>query len=79
MASLFFPGGTRFCRRARRNRCLWREDSMLMHLLQNSVNVGLGLRACLERWDRISFELREAPRKRGIQIEGIEIQEASLS
>lgn len=70
--SLFFPGGTRFGRREGRNRCLWREESFLMHLLQSTVNAPLGLRACIERWDQISFELRESPRERGLQIEEIE-------
>jgi len=43
-----------------------------MHLLQSTVNAPLGLRACIERWDQISFELRESPRERGLQIEEIE-------
>jgi hypothetical protein len=76
VASLFFPGGTRFCRREGRNRCLWREDSLLMHLLKTAVNAALGLRNSIEHWDRISTELREPPRERGLQIENLEYREA---
>lgn len=79
MASLFSPGGTRFCRREKRNRCLWREDSLLMHLLRTTINVPLGLRSCLEHWGRISLELRERPRQRGLQIENLERHETFLS
>lgn len=43
-----------------------------MHLLRSAVNVPLGLRDCIERWDQISLELRESPRKRGLQIEKLE-------
>lgn len=79
MVSLFSPGGTRFGKRERRNRCLWREDSLLLYLLRTSVNAALGLRTCLEDWDRISLELREPPRRRGLRIENIEWREAVLS
>lgn len=75
----FFPGGTRFDRREGRNRCIWREDSLLMHLLQTTVNVPLGLRSCIENWEQISMELREHRRQRGLQIENLEKQEAFLS
>jgi len=79
MASLFFPGGIRFCRRERRNRCLWRENSLLMHLLRTTINVPLCLRSCLEHWDRMSLELRERPRQRGLQMENLERKGAFLS
>jgi hypothetical protein len=79
MANLFFPGGTRFSRRERRNRCLWREESLLMHLLRTSVNAALGLRTCLEDWSRISLDLREPPRQRGCQLENLESRETLLS
>jgi hypothetical protein len=39
----------------------------------------LSLQACLENWDQISLELREAPRKRGLQIEKLEQEDAFLS
>ena len=58
---------------------MWREDSLLLHLLRTTVNTALGLRMCLENWDRISLELREAPRKRGLQIERLEQGDAFLS
>ncbi len=79
MASRFFPGGTRFNRCEGRNRCLWREDSLLMHLLRTAVNVPLGLRSCLEHWAEISLDLRERARRRGLQIENLEGQVAFLS
>jgi len=79
MGNHFPPGGTRFCRRERRNRCMWREDSLLLHLLRTTVNTALGLRMCLENWHRISLELREPPRKRGLQIEKLEQEDAFLS
>jgi len=58
---------------------MWREDSLLLHLLRTTVNTALGLRLCLENWDRISLELRESPRKRGLQIEKLEQEDAFLS
>jgi hypothetical protein len=58
---------------------MWREDSLLLHLLRTTVNTALDLRLCLENWDRISLELREPPRKRGLQIEKLEQEEAFLS
>lgn len=79
MASRFSPGGTRFNRREGRNRCVWREDSLLMHLLQATVNVSLGLRSCLENWAQISLQLRERTRQRALQIDKLEQQEAFLS
>lgn len=79
MASRFSPGGTRFNRRDGRSRCLWREDSLLMHLLRTTVNVPLGLRSCLESWAQISLELRERTRRRRLQIEYLEEEDAFLS
>jgi hypothetical protein len=58
---------------------MWREDSLLLHLLRTTVNTALDLRLCLENWDRISLELREPPRKRGLQIEKLEQEDAFLS
>ena len=79
MESHFFPGDTRFGKLQRRNRCLWREDSFLLHLLRMAVNASLDLRSCLERWGQISFELREPPRTRSLQAEKLEVQEDFLS
>jgi hypothetical protein len=50
-----------------------------MHLLRSVVNVPLGLRDCIERWDQISLELRESPRKRALQIERFEELARALS
>jgi hypothetical protein len=50
-----------------------------LHLLRTTVNAPLSLQACLENWDQISLELREAPRKRGLQIEKLEQEDAFLS
>ena len=52
---------------------------MLLHLMRRSVNPALDLRACLENWNRISLELREPPRQRGLQVENLESLETSLS
>lgn len=79
MVSHFFPGGTRFNRRERRNRCLWRENSFLLYLLRTAVNATMDLRSCLEQWGQISLDLREAPRKRILQIENLESQTPMLT
>jgi hypothetical protein len=52
---------------------------MLLHLLRMSVNPALDLRRSLENWGRISLELREPPRQRDLQMEGLESKEAFLS
>jgi hypothetical protein len=79
MRSHFPPGDTRFAKREGRNRCLWREEALLLHLMQHAVNPSLSLRDCLANWPRIAFDLREAPRKRGIQAAKIEEDAALLS
>jgi hypothetical protein len=76
--SHFSPGGTRFDRREGRNRCIWREDSLLMHLLRTTVNVPPSLRSSIENWEQISMELREPRRRRSLQIENLEEQEVFL-
>jgi hypothetical protein len=50
-----------------RNRSLWREESVLLHLLRTAVTPRLSLAACLANWPTISLQLREAPRKRELQ------------
>ena len=56
----------------RRNRSLWREECLLLHLLQSAVNPQLSLADCLPNWAAISLQLREAPRKRQLQAAHIE-------
>jgi len=51
----------------------------MLHLLRTTVSPVLCLRDCVENWDRISLELREAPRKRQSQMEELEQECASLS
>ncbi len=60
----FSPGGTRFAKTSGRSRCLWRETSLMFHLLSQAVNPRLGLAECI-----ISKMLIEAPRKRLMQNE----------
>jgi len=36
----------------------------MRHLLVQAIQPRLSLGPCLERWDQISFQLREAPRRR---------------
>ncbi len=45
------------------------RNRFLLPLLRVAVNPILGLRTCVEGWHWISFELREAPRRRTLQIE----------
>ena len=68
----FFPGDTRFAKTNRRSRCLWREENLMLHLLNNAVNPRLSLQECVEDWWSISKALRETPRRRNLQIEGME-------
>ena len=79
MACLFFPGATPFSRREGRNRCLWREESFMLHLLRATVSPWLSLRKCIENWSEISLRLRETRRKRILQTERLEEQAAFLS
>ena len=68
----FPPGDTPFARREGRNRCLWREQALLLHLLQQAVNLPLGLQEGLHNWAAISLDLREPPRKRALQVNQFE-------
>ena len=72
LARPFPPGATRFAQRQGRNRCLWREEAFLLHLLQQAVNPPLGLRDCLDSWDTITLDLREPRRKRRLQAAKLE-------
>lgn len=58
---------------------MWREEALLLHILQETINPYLGLRDCLDDWDEISYELREAPRARPIQAHRLEQNEPLLS
>ncbi len=51
---------------------MWREEAILLHIMQEAINPYLGLRECLDHWDEISYELREAPRERPIQAHRLE-------
>jgi len=51
----------------------------MLHLLRATVNPALSLRECVENWDQISLELREASRKRRAQIEELEQVSECLS
>lgn len=63
----------------RRNRSLWREERLLLHLLQTAVNPRLSLADCLPNWDTISLLLREPPRKRELQAAHLERHLLALS
>ena len=43
----------------------------MLHLLQTAVNPVLGLAESIEKWPEISEQLREAPRKRRLQVDGL--------
>lgn len=43
----------------------------MLHLLQAAVNPALGLAESVDRWPEISAQLREAPRRRRLQIDWI--------
>ena len=50
----------------------------MLHLLQEAVNLPLGLRKSTGRWDAISLDLREPPRKRVLQAAQLEQQHTAL-
>ena len=79
MENLFFPGDTRFGQQRGRNRCLWREESFLQHLLSATITPRLSLQACLKQWAIISFDLRESHRTRRLQISELEQKIVGLS
>lgn len=51
----------------------------MLHLLRKAVDPTPGLRRCVENWDEISFDLRESPRERRLQMEELAEEEALLS
>ena len=55
-----------------RNRSLWREESLMLHLLQTAITPHLSLAECLPNWPAISLQLREPPRKRELQAARLE-------
>ena len=44
---------------------------MMLHLVSTAVNPALRLVECLNKWDYISWRLREPPRKRLSQVESL--------
>ena len=52
----------------RRNRCLWREEQYMFHLLRQTLSPRACLRDSVENWHGISTFLRENPRKRELQM-----------
>ena len=51
-------------KQVRRDRCQWRETSLMLALLCRAVTPALSLIDALKRWADISFCLAEPPRKR---------------
>ncbi len=72
MQKLFFPGDTLFMKHEGRNRCLWREEQLMLHLLQRTVSPTISLKESVREWFEISCLLRESPRKRTLKIASIE-------
>ena len=72
MQKLFFPGDTLFMKHEGRNRCLWREEQFMLHLLQSTVSPAISLKESVREWFEISCLLRESPRKRALKIASIE-------
>jgi hypothetical protein len=62
-----------FLKHRRRNRCLWRETLFMRYTLSNVVNPVISLMSVIMGWHEISILLREAPRKRRMQMEKISI------
>ena len=67
MPSLLFPGATRSQRF--KDRCLWREESFLLHLLRRALNPPLSLQQSLKDWFSIAQFLKESPRQRRSQLD----------
>lgn len=51
----------------------------MLHLLRTAIGPSLGLRQCLTRWSEISLGLREAKRRRTLQVDKLEQESLSLS
>ena len=65
----FPPGDTPSPKPRRHNRCLWRETSLMRHLLSMGVNPALSLVQCPHDWDDIAKRLQEPRRKRSRQVD----------
>ena len=50
-------------------RCLWRETSLMLHLLSTAINPTIPLARALRRWHHIAQRLAERPRKRAKQLQ----------
>jgi hypothetical protein len=71
---LLFPGAFLWTH-PRRSR--WREESFLLHLLQQAVNPLLSLAFACRDWHTISKQLKGAPRQRINQV--TQLRQALLS
>lgn len=58
---------------------MWREESLLLHLLRTAITPRLSLAQCLSSWPTISLALREPPRKRELQAARLEQDLSMLS
>ena len=67
----FFPLGDTRSDRNDREPCLWRELSFALHLISQAVNPLLSLSQCLAKWNQISGDLAEPPRRRGQQLNNL--------
>ena len=52
----------------KRNRCVWREDQYMLHLLQQTLTPRVSMRESVENWHGISLFLRESSRNRRPQL-----------
>lgn len=69
MVNLFFPGDFHSILRPSSERCLWREENFMLHLVRIAVNPLLQMKDCVENWPRIAARLREPSRKRRRQMD----------
>jgi hypothetical protein len=51
---------------------------MLLELIQQTLRPRLSLKKTIRRWADVSWQLREAPRRRQLQLERLEEIHASL-
>jgi len=74
MKATFFPlGDTHNISKDYGKRCLWRELSLMLHLICKSLYPKTDLMSYIENWDSISKELQEAPRKRIRQVQAFSL------
>jgi hypothetical protein len=69
MRDAFFPPGDTRWKRLDRDPSTWRELSLALHLIRQTVNPGLLLADCLAEWNRIAADLAEPPRHRKHQLD----------